>query len=180
MEGMKVNQTRKTRREGVDFLEWNKISMCFFKNFVQQHMEWHKTSTGLECRVCNHQLNDKHAYETHLNLHETVPKNQCVICGKANENSSRLKYHARVHVSEYWEFETKLTILYNLSPFNWQLFSRARRKFCAITAVRSSIIKPLWAITWKIRTTPFARTSATFVQKVLQPKKISWFTSHLT
>lgn len=72
---------------------------CFFVNFVQQHMEWHKTSAGLECRVCNHQLNDKQAYETHLNLHETVPKNQCVICGKANENSSRLKYHVRVHVS---------------------------------------------------------------------------------
>lgn len=72
--------------------------------FFQQHMEWHKTSAGLECRVCNHQLNDKQAYETHLNLHESLEsenKNQCVICGKSNENRSRLRYHARVHVSAH-------------------------------------------------------------------------------
>lgn len=114
-------------------------------------MEWHKSSAGLECRVCNHQLTDKIAYETHLNLHGTVPKYQCVICGKANENRSRLKYHARIHVSanvfnvwnDFISSRDSRAVNETISYFSVFFPTRVRRKSYAITVDGNSFTKQL-------------------------------------
>lgn len=63
-------------------------------------MEWHKTSAGQLCRMCNFQLTDLKSYKAHLKLHERARMYQCVICGVNNKSSSRLKSHVNTHVND--------------------------------------------------------------------------------